>query len=98
LLRVGAFRRLVGLRLFSQTSDGVVQVTLASYLFFSPDRQTTPADIAAVTAATLLPFTLVGPFTGLVLDRWSRRDVLVGATAARASLAVALARGGDGGA
>jgi hypothetical protein len=30
-----------------------------------------------VTAATLLPFTLAGPFTGVALDRWSRRDVLV---------------------
>jgi MFS family permease len=91
LLPVRPFRRLLGLRLLSQTSDGIVSVALASYLFFSPERQTTPGDIAAVTAAVLLPFTLVGPFTGLVLDRWSRRDVLVGATVARALLALALA-------
>ena len=91
LLPVSAFRRLLGLRLLSQGSDGVVQVALASYLFFSPERQTTPADIAAVTAAVLLPFTVVGPFTGIVLDRWSRRDVLVGATLGRALLALVLA-------
>jgi MFS family permease len=91
LLPVRAFRRLLALRLLSQTADGIVSVALASYLFFSPERQTTPGGIAAVTAAVLLPFTVVGPFTGLVLDRWSRRDVLVGATVARALLALALA-------
>ncbi len=91
LLPLPAFRRLLGLRLLSQSADGVVQAALASYLFFSPERQTTPGAIAAVTVATLLPFTLVGPFTGVVLDRWSRRDVLVGATLVRAALALALA-------
>ncbi len=91
LLPLPAFRRLLALRLLSQSADGVVQVALASYLVFSPERQTTPGGIAAVTVATLLPFTLVGPFTGVVLDRWSRRDVLVGATVLRAGLALVLA-------
>jgi MFS family permease len=91
LLRVRAFRRLLGLRLLSQSADGVVSVALASYLFFSPERQTTPGGIAAVTAATLLPFTLAGPFTGVALDRWSRRDVLVVAALARSLLTVGLA-------
>ncbi len=97
LLPLPAFRRLLGLRLLSQGADGLVQATLASYLFFSPERQTTPGAIAAVTAATLLPFTVVGPFTGVVLDRWSRRDVLVGATAVRALLGVGLAAALAGG-
>jgi len=91
LLQVGAFRRLLGVRLLSQSADGVVSVALASFLFFSPDRQPTPGDIAAVTAATLLPFTLAGPFTGVALDRWSRRDVLVAAALARALLTAGLA-------
>jgi len=91
LLPVRGFRRLLRVRLLSQSADGIVSVALASYVIFSPERQTTPADIAAVTAATLLPFTLVGPFTGVVLDRWSRRDVLVAATLARAVLAAGLA-------
>lgn len=91
LLPLPGFRRLLALRLLSQGADGLVQVALTAYLFFSPERQTTPAAIAAVTAATLLPFTVVGPFTGLVLDRWSRRDVLAAATGVRALLAVGLA-------
>jgi len=91
LLPVRAFRRLLLVRLFSQAGDGVLQVALASYLFFSPERQTTAGAIAAVTAATLVPFTIVGPFTGVVLDRWPRRDVLVSASVARTALALALA-------
>jgi len=91
LVSVGSFRRLLALRLLSQAADGVVQAALTAYLIFSPERQTTPAAIAALTAAILLPFTILGPFTGVVLDRWSRRDVLVAATGLRAGLALTLA-------
>ncbi len=90
LLPLAAFRRLLGLRLVGQCADGVFQVVLASYLFFSPERQTSPAAIAAVTAAMLLPFSVVGPVAGVLLDRWSRRDVLTAVPALRAALAVAV--------
>ena len=91
LLPVPGLRRLLGVRMFSQSADGFFQVALTSYLFFSPERQTTPAAIAAVTAATLLPFSLVGPLAGVLLDRWWRRDVLVVAPVARVGLAAAVA-------
>ncbi|WP_055590026.1 MFS transporter [Peterkaempfera griseoplana] len=76
LVRLRDFRRLLGVRLLSQLSDGVFQVSLASYVIFSPEREATPADIASVLAVMLLPFSLVGPFTGVLLDRWRRRQVL----------------------
>ncbi len=91
LLPATGFRRLLGVRLLGQCADGVFAVVLTAYLFFSPERQTTPAAIAAVTAATLLPFSLVGPFAGVLLDRWSRRDVLVAAPLTRAVLAAGIA-------
>ncbi len=90
LLRGAAFRRLLGVRLLAHGADGVFQVILTAYLFFSPERQTTPAAIAAVTAATLLPFSLVGPFAGVLLDRWWRRNVLVGAPLVRVLLVAAI--------
>lgn len=90
LLRGAAFRRLLGVRLLAQGADGVFQVILTAYLFFSPERQTTPAAIATVAAATLLPFSLVGPFAGVLLDRWSRRNVLVGAPLVRVLLVAAI--------
>jgi MFS family permease len=84
------FRRLYGTRLVSQASDGVLQVSLASYVFFSPERQTSAGAVAAAFAVLLLPYSLVGPFAGVLLDRWRRRQVLVVANLARAAMVVVL--------
>lgn len=40
LLRFQGFRRLLGVRLLSQGADGVYQVALATYVVFSPEKQT----------------------------------------------------------
>ena len=45
------FRRLLALRLTSQASDGVLQVGLAAYVLFSPQRQPDAAAIAATLRA-----------------------------------------------
>lgn len=91
LLRGRWFRRLLGVRLTSQLADGVFQVALASYVLFSPERQPTPAAIAGVLAVVLLPFTVLGPFAGVFLDRWSRRQVLAVANLGRAAAVAGLA-------
>jgi len=44
-----------------------------------------------VLAITLLPFSVLGPFVGVILDRWSRRQVLVVVDLIRAGLVLALA-------
>jgi MFS family permease len=77
LLRHRNFRRLYAVRLMSQFGDGVFQVALASYVLFDPQRQPSPEAIAATFATLLLPYSLLGPFAGVLLDRWSRRQVLV---------------------
>jgi MFS family permease len=71
------FRQLFAVRVTSQFADGVFQVALASYVLFSPERQPDAAGIAAALAAVLLPFSLLGPFVGVFLDRWDRRQILV---------------------
>lgn len=71
------FRRLLQVRIFSQAGDGTVQLAIASYVLFSPQSQTSAWAILGVLAVTLLPFTIVGPFVSPLLDRWSRRQVLV---------------------
>src|SRR5213079_143775 len=48
-------------------------------------------EVASVLAITLLPFSVLGPFVGLVLDRWSRRQILVIVSVCRTALAVGLA-------
>ena len=85
------FRRLLTVRLIGQFGDGLLQVALASFVFFSPERAASPERIAAGFAVLLMPFCLVGPFAGVLLDRWSRQRVLFIANATRAAAIVVLA-------
>ncbi|MFE9422451.1 MFS transporter [Kitasatospora sp. NPDC006697] len=91
MLRTRNFRRLLEVRLLSQLSDGVFQASLASYVIFSPERQSTPADIASMMAVLLLPFSVIGPFAGVLLDRWRRRQVLYLGNLTRFGLSVGTA-------
>jgi MFS family permease len=77
------FSRLLELRLVSQFGDGLFQGGLAGALLFSPDRAATPMAIAGSFAVLFLPYSLLGPFAGALLDRWDRRVVLVGANLGR---------------
>ncbi|GAA1638845.1 MFS transporter [Kribbella alba] len=90
LLRRGDFRRLFAVRLTSQFGDGVFQVALASYVLFSPERAPDAAAIAGLFAVALLPYSVLGPFTGVLLDRWSRRQILFGANLTRAALVLVI--------
>ncbi|MFC8760239.1 MFS transporter [Streptomyces sp. NPDC057193] len=87
LLRLTNFRRLLSVRLLSQCADGVFQVALATYVVFSPEKQTSPTAIASAMAILLLPYSLVGPFAGVLLDRWQRRQVFLYGNLLRALLA-----------
>lgn len=83
LLRLSGFRKLFAVRLVSQAGDGMFQVGLANLLFFSPESQGSAGAIAGAFAIMLAPFTIVGPFAGVFLDRWQRRQVLVLGNAVR---------------
>ncbi|SDP27499.1 Major Facilitator Superfamily protein [Klenkia soli] len=86
LLGRADFRRLLLTRLASQFGDGVFQAALAGTVLFNPQRAADPVDVAAGFAILLVPYSLVGPFAGVWLDRWSRRQVLVVANCVRAGL------------
>lgn len=83
LLRGVAFRRLFAARIIGQLTDGIFQGGLASYVLFSPEKQTNAASIAGSLAVLLLPFSVLGPFVGIFLDRWRRRQVVVFANTLR---------------
>lgn len=91
LLRHRDFRRLFCVRALTQTADGTLQVGMASHVLFNPASQPTAWSIAAMFAVTLLPFSVVGPFTSGLLDRWSRRDVALAVDATRVVLSLAIA-------
>ncbi len=91
VLRGRDFRRLFATRLLSQAGDGAFQVGLASLFFFSPERQATTQAAAVAFAITLLPYSVVGPFAGVLLDRWHRRQVLLFSNLMRAVLVAGVA-------
>ena len=75
------FGRLLAVRIASQFGDGLFHAGLAGAILFNPDRAATPWAIAGSFAVLFLPYSLLGPFAGALLDRWDRRYVLVGANA-----------------
>lgn len=85
------FRRLLELRAVSSFGDGLFQGGLVGGLLFNPDRATTPWQIAGSFAVLYLPYSLLAPFAGALLDRWDRRGVLLGANLARLVLMLAVA-------
>lgn len=95
--RLPDFWRLLELRTASQFADGLFQAGLAGGLLFNPERAADPLAIAGAFAVLFLPYSMLGPFAGALLDRWDRRSVLIVANAARLvlvlSVAAALAAG-----
>lgn len=100
LLAIGEFRRLLFSRFSSQWGDGLFQTGLAGAVVFNPERAVSPEEIAAGFVILLLPYSLIGPFAGALLDRWDRRRVLVAANLLRGLLiavsAVSVATGAAG--
>jgi MFS family permease len=71
------FRRLYATRLISQAGDGLFNAGFGAYVFFSAQVFPNPAAAAEAFAVLYLPYSLVGPFVGVFIDRWSRRQILV---------------------
>jgi MFS family permease len=93
LARIGPFRRLIAAQVLSQLADGAYQIALASSLIFSVEAARTPAQVTKILAVTYLPFSLVAPFTGPFIDRFSRRSLLVWSKVVMAGLTVLMIRG-----
>lgn len=88
LWRLPRFRRILGVRMSTQAADGTLQVGLASYVLLSPEQQPDAWSIAMVLAITMLPFSVIGPFISLLLDRWPRQRILVGTDGLRCVIAL----------
>ncbi len=91
VLSGAGFRRLMTVRVTGQFADGLFQAALFSAVFFNPERATSAAQAATAFATLLLPYSVVGPFAGVFLDRWRRQRVLLVANLARAVAIVVFA-------
>ena len=85
------FRKLFGTRLVAQTGDGIVTAAVGTYVFFNASTFPNPMAGAAAFAVLYLPYSLIGPFAGVFLDRWSRRQILVWSAPIRGALVVVTA-------
>lgn len=85
------FWRLLELRTATQFGDGLFQAGLAGGLLFNPERAADPWAVAGAFAVLFLPYSVLGPFAGALLDRWDRRTVLIVANAARVILVLGVA-------
>jgi MFS family permease len=82
------FRRLFATRLISQAGDGIFTAGLGTYVFFSATSFPNPGAAAAAFTVLYLPYSLIGPFAGVFIDRWSRRQILVWSALLRAIFVV----------
>jgi len=73
-------------RALASFGDGAFQGALLTLVLLEPTSQTHPGDIAAAVSVLLLPYSIVGPFAGALLDRWSRRQVIVWANLIRSAV------------
>ena len=94
------FRRLFSVRLISQSGDGVVTAGVGTYVFFNASTYTSPGAAAVAFTVLYLPYSLIGPFAGVFIDRWSRRQILVLSALIRSAFVVLttaiMASGGHG--
>jgi MFS family permease len=85
LLRHPRLSRLLAVRWSGQATDGIFQSALVSFVLFSPERQANALSAAIGFAVVLLPYSLIGPMAGTVLDRVSRQRLLFFCNLARSA-------------
>lgn len=87
VLAGSGFRKLYTTRLISQTGDGIFTAGLGAYVFFNAQTYPNPAAAAVSFAVLYLPYSLIGPFAGVFIDRWSRRQIMLWSASLRGSFA-----------
>ena len=85
LIRDRRLRPLLRTRWTGQFTDGIFQSALASFVLFSPERQASALNAAVAFAVVLLPYSIVGPMVGTLLDRFSRQRAVLFSNLTRAA-------------
>jgi MFS family permease len=68
--------RILTVRWSGQLTDGLFQSARASFVLFSPERAPDAVSAALAFAVVLLPYSLIGPYVGTFLDRFSRQRII----------------------
>jgi MFS family permease len=91
LVRDKKLFRLLRVRWSGQFTDGLFQSALASFILFSPERQASATSAAIAFAVVLLPYSVIGPFVGTLLDRFSRQRAILFSNLTRSATLLVIA-------
>lgn len=84
------FGTLMGAQFCAQAGDGIVQAAIAKLIVFGGQKgfdlesARSPDDLLRVALYIFVPYTILSPFLGVVIDRWDRRRLLFVANGFRA--------------
>jgi Major Facilitator Superfamily len=96
------FSWLMATQFLAQAGDGVVQAALAKLIVFGGQRgfdlegARSPGELLRIALFVFIPYTIVSPFLGVVIDRWDRRKLLFVANGLRAVVVAAIGIVGTG--
>ncbi len=80
----------MGAQFCAQAGDGIVQAAIAKLIVFGGQKgfdlegARSPEDLLRIALYIFVPYTIVSPFLGVVIDRWDRRRLLFVANGLRA--------------
>ncbi len=94
------FGFLMGAQFLAQAGDGLVQAALATAIVFGGQKgfdlegARSPDEILRIALYIFVPYTVLSPFLGVVIDRWDRRRLLFVANVFRAVVIAGIALAG----
>src|SRR5919106_1668087 len=96
------FTLLMGAQFCAQAGDGIAQAALAKLIVFGSQKgfdiegARSPDELLRIVLYVFVPYTIVSPFLGVVIDRWDRRRLLFVANGLRAVIVGLVALIGTG--
>jgi MFS family permease len=91
------FALLMAVQFGAQAGDGIVQAALAKLIVFGNQKgfdvegARSPEELLRIVLYVFVPYTILSPFLGVVIDRWDRRRLLFLANGIRAVVVVLVA-------
>lgn len=91
------FSMLMGAQFCAQAGDGIVQAALAKLIVFGNQEgfdvegARSPDELLRIVLYVFVPYTVVSPFLGVLIDRWDRRRLLFVANGFRAAVVAVVA-------
>ena len=92
IFRQRDFGLLMAVQFAAQAGDGIVQTALAKYIVFGGqegfdvESARSPEELLRIALYLFVPYSVISPFLGVVIDRWDRRRLLFLANGLRGAI------------